>query len=87
MHNSILQYTLGYCTWYGLSTIGEPPLTQSNLHRHDGIPLDYDVMDPKLSREMQDPMPAWLMFLFIILVATRYIASFLVSSPDHWASG
>lgn len=80
MHNSILQYILGYCTWYGLSTIGEPPLIQSNFNRRVGALSNHVPPDPNSSKEIQDPMPAWLMFLFIILVATRYIGSFLVSS-------
>lgn len=79
MSDTALQYILGFCTWYGLSTIGEPPLTVSTP---DG---DHGTRSAKVSfayrdgNESQDPMPAWLIILFFALVATRYIGSFLVS--------
>ena len=75
MSQMILQYLLGFCAWYGLSTIGEPPLEdhstslsriQAGRKRH--------VESPK------DPMPVWLILLFFALVAARYILSFLVSA-------
>lgn len=74
----ILQYLFGFCAWYGLSTIGEPPLEdhstglsriQAGRKRH--------VESPK------DPMPVWLILLFFALVAARYILSFLVSALVH----
>ena len=74
----ILQYIIGFGTWYGLSTIGEPPLTKWQPCGEGGSCL------PKQRAEktpLQDPMPAWLIVLFFALVSARYIFSFLVSFP------
>lgn len=78
----VLQYILGFGTWYGLSTIGEPPLTKSQPCGEGGSCRATAVLNQAVeSQPSQEPMPAWLIFLFFALVATRYIFSFLVSSP------
>lgn len=77
MSQMILQYVLGYCTWYGLSTIGEPPL-EDHSTRYSSIQLDRQH-----NNYAKDPMPAWLIFLFFALVAARYILSYLVSAMDR----
>lgn len=75
MSQMIMQYLLGFCTWYGLSTIGEPPLEnhstriQANRQHHNEF--------------SKDPMPVWLILLFFTLVAARYILSYLVSAWVH----
>lgn len=82
---AIFQYILGFGTWYGLSTIGEPPLTQSQPCGKgesclpNPVQLQNQGGEGKLS---QDPMPAWLIFLFFALVSARYILSTLVSSQS-----
>lgn len=80
----ILQYILGSCTWYGLSTIGEPPLTKSLV---GGGQNSSSIMDPIAARKQvensQVPMPGWLIIIFFALGATRYIGSFLVSPDQH----
>lgn len=79
MSDTIFQYILGSCTWYGLSTIGEPPMTKSTLGGGDEVRSTQGSFGNRIDNETQDPMPAWLIFLFFALVATRYIGSFLVS--------
>lgn len=84
MSDLILQYILGSCTWYGLSTIGEPPLTKSLV---GGVENPSSIMDPTAARKhdenSQVPMPGWLIIIFFALGATRYIGSFLVSPDQH----
>ena len=83
MAEAILQYVLGYGAWYGLSTIGEPPLTKLKPCGEEGSgrPNLWLLQSRRsASRPTQDPMPAWLIFLFFALVSARYIFSFLVSS-------
>lgn len=85
MAEPIFQYILGFGTWYGLSTIGEPPLTKSQPCGKGGgscLPNPLAVQNRGAEiKSLQDPMPAWLIFLFFALVSARYIFSFLVSSP------
>ena len=76
MSSMILQYLLGFCTWYGLSTIGEPPLSSAKRYSKDVKASIDDYTSPQMSRK---PMPAWLIVLFFALVAARYTLSFLVS--------
>lgn len=78
MSQTILQYLLGFCTWFGLSTIGEPPL-ENHSTRFSSIQADRQSHN-KFSK---DPMPVWLILLFFALVAARYILSFLVSALVH----
>ena len=77
MSQMILQYLLGFCTWYGLSTIGEPPLGDHST-RYLSVQLD-----PQHNKNTKDPMPVWLILLFFALVAARYTLSYLVSAKDH----
>lgn len=77
MTEPVLQYILGFGTWYGLSTIGEPPLTKSQPCGNEGSCLPKQRAGEE---SLQDPMPAWLIVLFFALVSARYIFSFLVSS-------
>lgn len=72
MLQTILQYLLGFCTWYGLSTIGEP-YPEDHTTGFSGIQAN-----PRYHNE-KDPMPAWLILLFLALVAARYILTYLVS--------
>lgn len=80
MAESILQYILGFGAWYGLGTLGEPPLTTSQPWDKGGFCLPNQRGE---KRSSQDPMPAWLIVLFFALVSARYIFSFLVSSPQY----
>ena len=80
MAEPILQYILGFGTWYGLGTLGEPPLTTSQPCDRGGLCLPNQRAGMNSS---QDPMPAWLIVLFFALVSVRYIFSFLVSSPSN----
>lgn len=70
----LFQYILGYCTSWGLAAIGEPPFTES---------LPRDVVDTAATQatrnEFKEPTPAWIIPIFMALVAGRYITSFLVS--------
>lgn len=74
MLNWLFQYILGYCTSWGLAAIGEPPLTES---------LPHAVVDTAATQatriESKEPTPAWIIPIFMALVAGRYITSFLVS--------
>jgi hypothetical protein len=79
----ILQYIVGFGTWYGLSTIGEPPLNKLQLCGDEGSRLSNTAPNPGAQTKLsQDPMPAWLIYLFCALVAVRYILTFLVSSQS-----
>lgn len=78
MSQTILQYLLGFCTWYGLSTIGEPPLEDHRTH-FSGIQAGRQ----RHNESSKDPMPVWLILLFFALVAARYILSYLVSILVH----
>ncbi len=79
----ILQYIVGFGTWYGLSTIGEPPLNKLQLCGDEGSRLSNPGPNPEAETKLpQDPMPAWLIYLFCALVAVRYILTFLVSSQS-----
>ncbi len=85
MLETILQYLLGYCTWWGLATIGELPLTEC-------LPPDFKdrgirfnsarntPADGRLRNDLKGPMPVWMILIFFGLVAARYILCFLVSS-------
>lgn len=69
----LFQYILGYCTSWGLAAIGEPPLTNP-------LPLPLAVDTATQTRnEFKEATPAWIIPIFMVLVAGRYIISFLVS--------
>lgn len=79
MFNWLFQYILGYCTWWGLEAIGEPPLTRSlppDCRVHDGF---LSVGTSQARNASKEPMPPWVILIFMALVPVRYISSFLVS--------
>lgn len=77
MIDTVFQYILGFCTWYGLSSIGEPP---ESVATGDDEFRSPQVLFESSNSKTQDPMPAWLIVLFFALVAARYIGSYLVSA-------
>lgn len=77
----LFQYILGYCTSWGLAAIGEPPLpslTKSLPLAAIGTAAAATATQAR-NNEFKEPTPAWIIPIFMVLVAGRYITSFLVS--------
>lgn len=76
----LFQYILGYCTSWGLAAIGEPPLTEFlPLAAVDNTAAAAAAATQTTRDGFKEPTPAWIIPIFMALVAGRYITSFLVS--------
>ena len=67
-----LEYILVYCTSVGLTALGEPSLAK--------MPQE----NPQLAGSLngKEPMPVWIVFIFVFLAAAKWIVSFVVSLLD-----
>lgn len=80
-----LEYLLVYCTSHGLTSIGEPPLPKTYRPVGDSLlqtqrngTIDSQGLDSK------EPMPVWIIFVFLSLATAKYIISFAVSMIIKW---
>ena len=74
-----LEYLLVYCTSHGLTSIGEPPLPKTYR------PVGDSLLQTQRNRTISDlydgskePMPVWIIFVFLGLATTKYMLSFIV---------
>ena len=75
-----LEYLLVYCTSHGLTSIGEPqlpktyrPIGDSLLQTQRNGTSGFQGLDSK------EPMPVWIIFIFLLLATAKYMISFAVS--------
>ncbi|KAL9600444.1 MAG: hypothetical protein Q9219_003197 [cf. Caloplaca sp. 3 TL-2023] len=68
MKQMLWEYLLVYCTSHFLRTIGEPP-----------APYQKDLDEVALTaKSTNPPVPVWIIFLFSLLVSSRYMITFLL---------
>lgn len=75
-----LEYLLVYCTSHGLISIGEPPLPKT--YRPVGDSLLQTQRNGTSSAKgfgSKEPMPVWIIFVFLSLATAKYIITFAVS--------
>ncbi|KAL9127918.1 MAG: hypothetical protein Q9217_003304 [Psora testacea] len=68
LYQIAIEYLLVYCTAVGLTAIGEPSLAKPPQS-------DPPMINPS---EGKEPMPVWIVLIFVSLAAAKWIISFLI---------
>lgn len=74
-----LEYLLVYCTSHGLTAIGEPPLPKTYQPVGESL-LQTSRANERSNLDSKDPMPVWIVLVFLTLATLKYCLSFVVST-------